>query len=609
MAEAGQRPFPGWESEERPTEAGGESSAESGRRWRDIVREDERSRGGGARADSGGPRPTEGGSIPLRAWAQDEEPRPQRPGEREAPSRRRGPAPAEGREAERAGAGESGPLSPFSETLEDDVVRLREEARRSARSDAEAGVPSPDGDPEAIPESERSLRERCRALFERWKNRELARFRGKLAEAEERVAERLTEAGLAIDRYERLASELRRLRVRMAIRRDEVKRELEGQADAARGLSTRVYVGALVFLGSVEFFANAPVFSSLLPRDPLTEHQIQLVKETSEGWLAGAERVLAQILLRPDAALLAAGVVTFLCVLAHFFGHSLRELIIKRDREVRREAVSSRTSMENVVPMLLTGLGLLLVLGVLYEARVTLGQVGERRFQQDMTQVEELRRQADWLRADGDLLEANQRTNRADDLEEAATDLREYAASMSRMSFPILLLNLTLVLCAISAAYFHKTDYRPETFSDRPFEEERHALIEQAEGAAEKVSRLLADAVRGIRELRNLASSRPLAEWRSVRYQLESVISVYRSENGRVRGVDPSTIPAFRNPTSLEVGLDGDEEAGSNIRDPEAYEEERRRLAERFERVRERFTEEVMSQDLEPEEKRPAWEA
>ncbi|MDX1579708.1 MAG: hypothetical protein R3266_14575, partial [Gemmatimonadota bacterium] len=212
-------------------------------------------------------------------------------------------------------------------------------------------------------------------------------------------------------------------------------------------------------------------------------------------------------------------------------------------------------------------------------------------------------------RADGDLLEANQRTDRADDLEEAATDLREYAASMSRMSFPILLLNLTLVLCAISAAYFHKTDYRPETFSDRPFEDERQAVIERAESVAEKVSRLLADAVRGLRELRGLAATDPLAEWRSVRYQLESVISAYRSENGRVRGVDPSSIPAFGTSSSLDVELQPEDRGASNIRDPEAYEQERQRLAERFEGVRERFTEEVMSHDLpEPEEKRPAWE-
>lgn len=630
MAEAGQRPFPGWEPEAEGEEGtapegrsagsdepGGESGVDAGRRWRDIVHEEERSREGPRLpgSEEAGDRDRRAGSgsasIPLHG---DAAPEPA-PGRGSEPGERRGGPRAEGaprRDAPPRPGRPQETLTPWSDPLEDDVDRLRHEARRAAREDAEAGVPSPEGvdqGEQGEPESERALRERCRALFERWKNRELTRYREVLAAAEEKVSERLTEASLGIDRFERLTSELRRLKVRMRIRRDEVRRELEGQAESARGLTTRVYVTALVFLGCVEFFANAPVFSALLPRDPLTERQIQLVQETSEGWLAGAERVLAQILLRPDAALLAAGVVTFLCVLAHFFGHSLRDLIIKRDRAVRKEAVSSRTPLENVVPMVLTGLGLVLVLGVLFEARVTLGEVGERRFDQDMAQVEELRRQADWLRADGDLLEANQRTNRADDLEEAATDLREYAASMSRMSFPILLLNLTLVLCALSAAYFHRTDYRPETFSERPFEEERSDLIEQAEASAEKVSRLLAEAVRGLRELRGHVASRPLAEWRSVRSQLESVVALYRSENGRVRGIDPATIPAFRSSSALDVELEEEDRAAANIRDPEAYEQERQRLTERFERVRERFTQEVMSQDLpDAEEQRPAWE-
>jgi hypothetical protein len=92
----------------------------------------------------------------------------------------------------------------------------------------------------------------------------------------------------------------------------------------------------------VEFFANAPVFSALLPRDLLTERQIQLLTETSTGWLAGLERVLAHIVFRPDAALLAAGVITFLCVLAHFFGHSLRDVMMQGDRNSQAHTVHSR---------------------------------------------------------------------------------------------------------------------------------------------------------------------------------------------------------------------------------------------------------------------------
>ena len=83
---------------------------------------------------------------------------------------------------------------------------------------------------------------------------------------------------------------------------------------------------AIAFLGLVEFFANAPVFSALLPRDPLSEEQIRLLAEGSHGEVgpSGFGRVISHIVLKADAALLAGGWWCSLCVLAHFFGHSLR---------------------------------------------------------------------------------------------------------------------------------------------------------------------------------------------------------------------------------------------------------------------------------------------
>ena len=537
-----------------------EDDASPGHRWREIA-EEHGARGEGPGAGTGG----------------------------------RGGAEAGGRAA---GTADGDRLTPWSDPVEADLDRLRQEARRAGREDGEAGVPAADGEGAVEPESERSLRERCRALYERWKNRELDRYQDELAQAEEVVSERLNQVSLGIDKLERMTSELSRLKARVAMKRDEVSEELEAQrGDGQAGFTTRWYIAVLVFLGSVEFFANAPVFNSLLPRDPLTERQIQLISETSQGWFAGVQRVFAHIALRPDAALLAAGVVTFLCVLAHFFGHSLRDLVIKRDREVRKEAVAGRSAMENIVPMVLTGVGLVLVLGVLYEARVTLGEVGQRQFEQDMAEVEELRREAGFLRSDGDLLEANERTNRADDLEAAATDLRDYALSMSRMSFPILLLNLTLVLSAMTAAYFHRTDTGTERFTERPFEEQRQDLIERAEATADRISQQLAEAVRGIRKLRGKVNERPLSQGRSLAYQLESVLSLYRSENARVRGLDPGRIPAFRSEVELEVAAGGEEaEMAGSVRDPAEYEEERSRLAKRFEEARGRFNEEVTSQ-------------
>jgi hypothetical protein len=278
-------------------------------------------------------------------------------------------------------------------------------------------------------------------------------------------------------------------------------------------------------------------------------------------------------------------------VLGHFFGHSLRDLVMQGAGAERRHTVHSRSVRENVVPIVLSSVGLVLTLGVLYEARMQLGEVGQERYGNDMAQVEEFRRQAGWLRVDGDMVQANQLTNQADDMQAAAVELREYALSMSRMNFPILLLNLTLVLCAISAAYFHQRDAIREQFNESPFEDERRALVDQGEAAATETSEQLSQVVKDLRSFKSLALHGPADDARSMVHHLESVLATYRSENGRARQLDTQAIPAFAVPVSLDLSPRGDERL--TLRDPEEYERERAELAGRFRDLRSKFNDEA----------------
>ncbi len=496
--------------------------------------------------------------------------------------------------ASRSGNGASAALTlpVHAESLEQGIALLREEALECARRDAEADVPRPDVKGRA--ESEQVIRDRCTAFFTDWQAGERDRLNKVVGQTESQVAEKLGRASLETDRLERATNELYRLKARYAARRDQVDQELvEEYKEPKRGFESRWYGLAIGFLGLVEFMANAPVFGALLPRDPMTERQLRLVAETSEGWLAGAQRVISQFVLRPDAALLAAGVVTFLCVLAHFFGRAMRELIIHRNESNDRTTVAFRSPTEFMVPMLMSGVGLILVIGVLFVARVKLGEVAEQRFTQDSAVVEQLRRDASWLRVDGNLVAANESSNRADDLEAIAKEQHEYAQSMSRLSWPILLLNTTLVLCAISAAYYHTRDRRKEYFNESPFEGQRRGLIEAGEESAGTVSRLLAEVVEQIRDLRSLLSEKPLKTLPGVIHQLEAVVALYRAENGRTRGIDSREIPAFQDKVKLDLEADQDAVRSLLMRDPDEYEEERRKLMEHYEEVRTRFTREA----------------
>jgi hypothetical protein len=517
-----------------------------------------------------------------------------------------------------SGLPEQHPGPSFESSVGLSVAGLRRAALDMARRDAESGLPALDATGRS--ESEQELRDRCHSLFEDWSARERERLNNKVAVQEGRVTETLGDVSLQVDRFERVTSELFRLQRRLEINRSQVEatiekrhasavegRELPADADdrvkdragekasGGRAFQTRWYAAALLFLGIVEFLANAPVFGALLPRDPLTEQQIRFVSETSEGWLAGLMRVGSQFVLRPDAALLAAGVVTFLCVLAHFFGHSMRSLLFQRSTEQSGDTVGSRSLVEFVVPMVVSGLGLALVLGVLFEARVTLGEVAIDRFAQDSSKVEELRRNASWLRVDGNLVSANEQTNQADDLEAMAKEQREYAESMSGLSFPILLLNTTLVLVAITAAYFHMRDPRKDRFNELPWERQRRELVGFGDTVQETVAGAMGRAVQTIGEYRGMLTERPLNEAPALAHQLEATVVAYRAENGRLRGIDPREVPAFSEPVRLDLAVDATHVVDMRVQDPGYYDGERKRIHERFEAVRAKFTEEATS--------------
>lgn len=485
------------------------------------------------------------------------------------------------------------------------IGRLRSAALEMARRDAEAGLPALDA--EGRSESEQELRDRSMSLFRDWTARQRDRLNGLVSEIEGRITETTGEVALNIDRFDRVTTELFRLKKRQEVNRSLVESTLdrqavvEGEAEVqntddekpeSRAFKTHWYALAIGFLGLVEFLANAPVFGALLPRDPLTEQQIRFVAETSEGWAAGFERVVSQFVLRPDAALLAAGVVTFLCVLAHFFGHSLRRLLMHKSASQSGETIRNRSASEYVVPMVLSGLGLALVLGVLFEARVTLGEVAIDRFAQDSSKIEELRRTASWLRVDGNLVAANEQANRADDLEAVAKEQREYAASMSGLSFPIFLLNTTLVLVAISAAYFHMQDSRRDRFNELPWERQRRELVDLGDATQQRIAEGQGRLVRLIGELKSLLTEAPLKEAPALSHQLEATIVAYRAENGRLRGLDPREIPAFSEPVRLELEVDA-KAPHLQMRDAEGYDQDRRELVQRYEQIRNRFTREA----------------
>ena len=78
--------------------------------------------------------------------------------------------------------------------------------------------------------------------------------------------------------------------------------------------------------------------------------------------------------------------------------------------------------------------------------------------------------------------------------------------------------------------------------------------------------------------------------------ELESVIALYRAENGRARGLDPRTIRAFEGEIDLGIEVVKQDDVDIKpLRTPQEYDDERRMLQDRFQAVRSRFNEEAIA--------------
>lgn len=466
----------------------------------------------------------------------------------------------DGRGAEGRSLGETGPTPGPGKGAADvrdglpapELARLAADAERLAREDREGHAAGLGGEPDGplSPPGEEVLRRRALALWQSARDREARKARREVSEVEAGIAARLADASLEIDRLEHQHNELVRLRLRRGLREEEVGRDRVMSGDPGRALPTPVYASMIGFLALVEFLANAPVFSTLLPRDPAVEAELHARAAASEGWASGIGRLMTEIALRPDAALLAGGVVVFLCVLAHFFGGSLREMVGEDGGRVRRDTIPSASVREHLVPLLLSGVGLVLVLGVLFEARTLLGTIGEERFREDVERAAEMRRSAGWLRVQGDLVAAAQESEQALRVEETAGALREYSLSMSRMGVPILLLNLTLVLCGVAAAYVHRSHGTTRRFDALPWEEERIERIREGSERARDATARLQEALVELRRLERIArGDEASTDWNLLAQELERIAEGYRRTvfgAGRASGgrAEPRSNPA-----------------------------------------------------------------
>lgn len=484
--------------------------------------------------------------------------------------------------------------------------RLERDAREDAIAWARAGLPRPGVDDDALPVESR-LAARAAETYRKW-------ARLLQTKVQDGVASATRRAGHGIIQYGEGLAALRRTRIEIDATKAEIaaaQAHAESQPPPpshTRHLHLWKFWVLITLLIAVDWVANVPIFQELLPREAgADELWATIVAESeSRGALGGLYRVWMRILFTPDVSVLALGVIAFLVFLAHVAGDAARHLVAigRMERHEALLAADGGTSTGAsarkrtfrgrrrlfLIPLVAGSVGAVAVVAVLYMARERIKNESDARLAEAVEEVRALEAQLDAARQTDDLTAISHLTSQLPRAREQVEDRRaraQYAAAIQAMNIPITGLNLILIVASALASYLAANVARTEgRLAVPPMQRLEERLRElTAEEARYRVElRELAETIQAeLGHAERLLRARPLQGADEKARRLQGLISLFRAENARERGIDPATIQAFQKP--IELDLPPPETAAEALETPAElmrYQEEFRRLRERY---------------------------
>jgi hypothetical protein len=428
---------------------------------------------------------------------------------------------------------------------------------------AKAGIPRQDAPLEGELPIETTLKARASEIFQQW----IARVKRRVQDS---VQAAYTEAGDKIVQIRHLSAQLERSKVEITTtesgirdRDEEALRNQQKPFGAPALLSHWFYIVLLVLLTMIDWIANVPIFSELLPAESGSRQiwqQLAIAAEKS-GAAGGIKMVWQRLLFHPDVSIFALGVIIFLMVMAHFEGEAIRRCIVFNPNDAPLLAPSLRAHRrQTYAPMLAAFLGMVLAISFLYFSRSKLIEATTNGLDQAQHDVEEAdARLAEAKSPQGDLNKVPELQQRLNQVKSNRDDWRErerFAKDIGTMNRPILLLNIALALTALTAAYCAAKPYVVEAKLADPLLLELKSRLSslQLEVLDQRQSLRILDASvqTSISRAKYLAGTRPLTEWEAKAQRLNAVVTLFRAENARARGVDPESIIAFKQMSAID---------------------------------------------------------
>jgi hypothetical protein len=294
----------------------------------------------------------------------------------------------------------------------------------------------------------------------------------------------------------------------------------------------------------------------------------------------------------PDPSILALSVVVLFLFLGHYFGGSLRALVVLwRHRTGSATHAFASFWRQSGWPAALSLLGIAMTVFVLHEARSRVLPMAESRLIEAEVVIAEVEARMAGLQEQGASLPAAIFQELANAQEERANRIYrvDYARAIGGMNLPIALLNTVLIIAAIIIGYLRErrtVEALPSTVQERSEQnrrrEERAKLdFERMNAEIESLQAKLAEsrqaahaaigsASGAILRIEHLIDAPLAGDWYPKAERLRSVVALFRVENARLRGHDVGDIRAFR--TEYIMVLPSAEELELRVETPAAFE-------------------------------------
>jgi hypothetical protein len=440
-----------------------------------------------------------------------------------------------------------------------ELYQLEQEAKATAKEWADKGLPRHDVVRAGVLEPEQVLTMKSLELFRQWLKRVRVKMQDQIQASTAKLSQLIGESRAEINALEATAVERNKNTAQI-----EALQQFR-EPDPAKIGYDRIFKSSVgfwafaVILTIAEFTANFPVFRLLLPMDSTLVQLASTLGEAAEAhtWLAGPLVLVQDILLHFEAFLVALIAVVILVLLGKTTGSSLRSIVAFSAKDSPMAATTIRSHRRQHIVVFSAGLlGIVSVLSFMYFSRAQIAETAQSRVRSDSVTL----RQAlsDQQAAGTDLAKTAATTQRVTDATRTLQrhlDDSAYAITVQRINNAIVMLNIGLVLAAMTLGFVYKREDLTDTHGEhamlKPMRVKQQALEREAIGHARAARLAMSGAAAEAGRINHLLESHPLREWEAKQDRLQSIIPIFRGENARARGLDTVSVVAFSSPGTI----------------------------------------------------------